>query len=100
MLTQEMVVTIHVLHKQGKSIRAISDELGMSRNTVRKYLRKGGAMSVYQRSPRPSRLDPYKAYLQKRIHAAAPDWFTATVLYRERKELGYQGTIRVLRAYV
>lgn len=58
MLTQEMVVTIHVLHKQGKSIRAISDELGISRNTVRKYLRNGGAMPTYQRSPRPSKLDP------------------------------------------
>jgi transposase len=100
MLTQEMVVTIHVLHKQGKSIRAISDELGISRNTVRKYLRNGGAMPTYQRSPRPSKLDPYKAYLHKRIQAAAPDWIPATVFYREIDELGYQGKISLLRDYV
>lgn len=100
MLTQEMVVTIHVLHKQGKSIRAISDELSISGNTVRKYLRNGGAMPVYQRTPRPSKLDPYKVYLHSRIQAAAPDWIPATVLYREIGELGYQGKISLLRNYL
>lgn len=39
MLTQENVVEIHVLHRQGKSIREIARELDVSRNTVRRYLR-------------------------------------------------------------
>jgi transposase len=39
MLTQETLVEIHVLHRQGQSIRAIAQNLGVSRNTVRRYLR-------------------------------------------------------------
>ncbi len=39
MLTQETLVEIHVLHRQGKSIRSIARALNVSRNTVRKYLR-------------------------------------------------------------
>ncbi|WP_306718056.1 helix-turn-helix domain-containing protein, partial [Klebsiella pneumoniae] len=39
MLTLEQAVTIQILHQQGQSIKAISRELGISRNTVRKYLR-------------------------------------------------------------
>lgn len=39
MLTQETLVEIHVLHRQGQSIRAIAQKLGVSRNTVRRYLR-------------------------------------------------------------
>lgn len=41
MLTAEAVMEIRVL-KQGKSIRAVARELGVSRNTVRRYVR--GAM--------------------------------------------------------
>lgn len=35
MLTLEQAVTIQILHQQGKSIKAITRELGVSRNTVR-----------------------------------------------------------------
>jgi transposase len=38
MLSQEALVEIHVLHRQGESIRAIAQKLGVSRNTVRRYL--------------------------------------------------------------
>jgi transposase len=43
MLTQEQAVEVRVLKRQGKSIRAIARELGLSRVTVRRYLRKSGA---------------------------------------------------------
>ena len=35
MLTLEQAVTIQILHQQSKSIKAITRELGVSRNTVR-----------------------------------------------------------------
>ena len=38
MPTLERVMTIGVLHQQGRSLRSISRELGVSRNTVRRYL--------------------------------------------------------------
>lgn len=39
MLTQELLVDIHVRHQQGESIRSIAKALNVSRNTVRKYFR-------------------------------------------------------------
>ena len=64
MLTQEMVVTIQVLKIQGQSIKAISRETGISRNTVKKYLNAESTVPQYQRSAnRVSKLDPYKLYI-------------------------------------
>lgn len=101
MLTQETLVDIHVLHRQGSSIRAIADELGVSRNTVRRYLRDLTAVPVYpKRQPRAMKLDPYKAYLAERIEAARPHWIPASVLFEEVRERGYEGGISRLRSYV
>jgi transposase len=43
---------LHELEAKGKSIRAISRETGLSRNTVRKYLRAAG---IPERKPHPQR---------------------------------------------
>lgn len=37
MLTKEVIVEIRVLARQGKAVREIARELGLSRDTVRKY---------------------------------------------------------------
>ena len=92
---------IHVLHRQGMSIRAIAKELKMSRNTVRRYLRDKSKTPGY--GPRPVRaslLDPFKPYIQKRIEAAKPRWIPATVLFREIQAQGYQGKEGILRKYI
>jgi len=39
MLALDHIVKIHVLQRQGMSIRSIAKELRVSRNTVRRYLR-------------------------------------------------------------
>ncbi len=83
MLTQELAVEIKVLKRQGRSIRQIMRETGLSRNTVRKYLR-GAAKAKYgPREARPCKLDPFKPYLLERIEQARPHWIPATVLMRE-----------------
>lgn len=49
---------------QGKqSIRKIAETLGISRNTVRRYLRDSdGALTRKSRVKRPSKLEPYREY--------------------------------------
>ena len=101
MLTQEKLVEIHVLRRQGRSVRAIARELGLSRNTVRRYLRDLTAIPEYpERAPRPAKLDSHKVYLQARIEAAKPHWIPATVLFDEIRARGYDGGISQLKAYV
>jgi transposase len=89
-LVAEEAVEIRVLRRQGKSIREIARTLDLSRNTVRRYLRSEG-LPRYEREARPSKLDPYKHYIDERVKAAAPDWIPATVLLRKLRVLGYQG---------
>ncbi len=86
MLVAEEAVEMRVLRRQGKGIREIARTLEVSRNTVRRYLRSEG-LQRDQREPRPSKLDPYKQYINERVKAAAPDWIPATV--REIRALGY-----------
>jgi transposase len=56
MLVAEEAVEIQVLRRQGKSIREIARMLDLSRNTVRRYLRREG-LPRYEREARPSMLD-------------------------------------------
>lgn len=91
---------IHVLHKQGFGIRAIARKLGLSKNTVRRYLRQPIAVPNYSRAARPTKLEPFKPYLLQRIEAAKPHWIPAAVLFREIKALGYSGGETLVRAYV
>ena len=96
MLVAEEAVEIRVLRKQGKSIREIARMLDVSRNTVRRYLR-GQGLPRYEREARPSKLDPYKHYIDERVKAAAPDWIPATVLLRGLNALGYTGGYSILK---
>lgn len=101
MLTQEELVEIHVLHRQGMSIRGLAKELKISRNTARRYLRDMAKTPCYkQREARVSKLDAFKPYLRERIAAAKPDWIPATVLCREIQAQGYQGKDGILKRYI
>ncbi len=101
MLTQELLVEIHVLHRQGMGIRAIAKQLQLSRNTVRRYLRNIAKTPRYsRREAQLSKLDPFKFYLLERIEAAKPYWIPATVLFRELQARGYEGKEGILRNYI
>ena len=68
MLTQEKVVTIKVLNKQGQSIKGIARATGLARNTVRKYLQRDTSTPTYERKVTgPSKLNPFKGYIQSRM---------------------------------
>jgi transposase len=99
MLVAEEAVEIRVLRRQGKSIREIARTLEVSRNTVRRYLRREG-LPRYQRQARASKLEAYKHYLEERVKAAAPEWIPATVLLRELRSLGYAGGYSILKDHL
>jgi len=93
-------VEIHVLHRQGKSIREIARATGASRNTVRAVLRGKADERYGPRSPRPTNLDPHKEYLSARLKAAGEIRLSAVVLLREIRERGYAGGITQLKEYL
>lgn len=79
---------VRALRREGRSIRAIGDRLGMSRTTVMKYLR---ADTCPMPGPRPNRrslVDAWVPYLRARWAEGRRD---ATGLFREIKALGFPG---------
>lgn len=81
---------------EGRSVRGIAKQLGLSRNTVRKMLGRVPSFARKQSAqPRTSILDPYRDLLGQ-ILEEAPDIKAPAALERLRG-LGYQGGISVLR---
>ena len=97
MLRGRAVQQIYALAGQGRSVREIARMLGVSRNSVRKYLRAPEVPTAKPRPPRPSRLDPYKDYVRVRL---ADGLDNCVVLLRELRARGYDGGISILKDYV
>lgn len=86
------------LKRQGLSISQISSITGFSRPTIRKYLSGSQQTPRYgPRSPRPSKLDPFKPYLQERM---ATGVWNAVVLLAEIKARGYSGEYSILKDFL
>ena len=83
------------LHQQGWSLRAIAAATGLDRRTVRTYTQLP-AIPADRRGPRPSLLDPYKAYLIARWNAGCRN---AMRLLEEIQLQGYAGQRSILRQY-
>ena len=90
------VSTITGLHKRGWKIRAIARELGVSRNTVRKYLRNGG-VHEYQKPQRRGVLDGMEEWLKERFikHNGNGD-----VIRQELEERGIAVSLRTVERAV
>lgn len=73
MLQKEQWMQIHVLKAQGVSEREIARRLGISRNTVARYLSAEDVPRYKPREPRPAKLGAFEAYILDRMSAAAPD---------------------------
>jgi transposase len=80
------------------SLRKIGEELGLARNTVRKYFRQPPEPPLPTPRPlRASQLDPYEDYLLERWGQGERN---AAQLYREISERGYRGAATMVRAYI
>ena len=80
---------VRALARRGGKVKQIARELGISKNTVRRYLRDPAPAATARERRGRGRLDLYLAYLQERIEAARPHWIPATVLLREIRHRGY-----------
>jgi transposase len=100
MVGSEAALEIRVLHRHGKSIREIAREMGVSRNTVRRYLRDDEAERYRPRPLRRTKLDAFKGYIIERLRAAAPERIPASVLLMELRERGYSGGYTMLKVFV
>lgn len=100
MVGSEAALEMRVLHRHGKSIREIAREMGVSRNTVRRYLRDAEAERYKPRSARLTKLDPFKDYIIERLAAAAPERIPGSVLLIELRERGYGGGYTMLKLFL
>ncbi|MCI0411668.1 IS21 family transposase [bacterium] len=96
MKTTEEWLDIHMLRKQGHSIRKIARLTGNSRNTVRRILRQKAPCN-YDASGRESQLDAFKDYAKKRYEECA---LSAVRILEEIRPMGYTGSIYPLRRYL
>jgi len=88
--------TIHELAAQGLSLHAIARQLGLARNTVRKYVR--GAAVPAARPTQPQKLDPFKDQIRRWVQE---DHLLNCVTMRDRlRTLGYSGGVSQLKAFV
>ena len=90
-------MSLQQMRKEGKSVRSISRETGLSRNTVRHYLRAQGIPERKARKKRGSKLDPFQKEIQEMMKLGI---FNCEVIYGKLKELGYQGGKTIIKDYV
>lgn len=97
MLTVEERFMIKDWFRKGLSISEIARLSGHDRKTVRARLREPVLPQRAPRRARRSKLDPFRAYLEKRL---AEGVYNARKLYQEIRSQGYPGKESQVRAWV
>ena len=92
-------------HRDGKSIRQITREFHLARNTVKKVLRGEATEFLYARSTQPlPKLGPYEesllALLKADVDKPRRDRRKAIALFEELQRQGYSGGYDTVRRYV
>ncbi|MFQ5652957.1 MAG: IS21 family transposase [bacterium] len=84
-------------------IREISRRTGLSRNTIRKYLREGAVEPKFKTPSRPSKLDPYadrlSAWLLAQIRKPRKERRTVKQMHADLVKLGYDGSYGRVAAF-
>jgi transposase len=90
---------VQALKAQDKGIKTIMWELGLAKETVRKFYRATSVEEVTAtaRAGRPSVLDEFKPYVHERFNAGITN---VSALFREIREQGYRGSRGTLADYL
>ncbi|GMM62554.1 hypothetical protein NUTIK01_33310 [Novosphingobium sp. IK01] len=84
--------------REGMPIREIERRTGLSRNTIRKYLRAGTVEPKFKVPERPSKLDPFaeklSAWLRIEAGRSRKQRRTAKQMHADHVVLGYEGSYR------
>jgi transposase len=94
---QQLYERVHALHAQVFSIHAISQQTGVARPTVRKYLRADQCPERAQRRTSIGAWTDYSTFLRKRWDEGCRD---AVMLWRELVARGFRGTLRTVQRHV
>ncbi|WTZ26651.1 ISL3 family transposase [Microbispora sp. NBC_01389] len=97
--TRERYAKVQALKAAGKGIKPIMRELGLAKETVRRFYRAETAEDVVATSVagRPSKLDPYKPHLHERWNQGCTN---VLELHREIAARGYRGSYGSVRDYL
>ena len=86
-----------------QSIREIARRTGLSRNTIRKYLRSEGVEPRFKVPERPSKLDPFAdkltAWLKTESNKPRKQMRTVKQLHAELVSIGYEGSYNRVAAF-
>ena len=90
--------------REGMPIREIERRTGLSRNTIRKYLRSGAVEPKFKIPVRPSKLDAYaeklSGWLRVEVGKSRKQKRTAKLMYADLVVLGYEGRYGRVAAFV
>ena len=91
-------------HVQGWSLKRISRELHVSRNTVRRILRSDETAFSYERERQPQpKIGPWQVHLDALLDSndakAKRERLTLIRIYEELRSLGYEGSYDAIRRY-
>jgi transposase len=91
---------VHRMLAEGRSMSVIAAELGLARNTVRRFARAADPEELLVHDGtgrRPSILDSYEPYLRERWNTGTTN---ATLLWQEIRARGYPGGYSLVRDYL
>jgi transposase len=90
--------------REGMPIREIERRTGLSRNTIRKYLRSGAVEPRFKAADRPSKLDPFAeklaGWLRIEVGKSRKQRRTAKQMHADLVALGYDGSYGRVAAFV
>ena len=96
---KETVLDILLLQRRGLSQRHISRKLGISRNTVKKYIENQGDQGVTrEKAKRKSLVDPYRDNIAAWLEEDGE--YRATLLYDRLRAMGFTGSYEIVKRQV